>query len=84
MMDTNHHIWQVWSSNLHRWGLQSLVASFLEAAGPLALIGAQVVYVGQPILRDFIPAAHLRALAIVLEDNDLRDEFIDCLRKEKQ
>lgn len=84
MMDTNHHIWRVWSSNLHRWGLQSLVASFLEAAGPLAMIGAQVVYVGQPILRDFIPAAQLSALAIMLEDNDQRDAFINCLRKGTQ
>jgi hypothetical protein len=58
------------------------VASFLEAAGPLALIGAQVIYAGQPILRDFIPAAHLRALTIMLEDNTQRDAFINSLRKE--
>ena len=81
-MDTNHHIWRVWTNNLHRWGLQNLVASFLEAAGPLALIGAQFVYVGQPILDTFVPAGHLQALAGVLEDDNQRQAFVACLREE--
>lgn len=59
-----------------------MVASFLEAAGPLTLIGAQVIYIGQPILRDFLPAAHLRALTSMLEDNAQRDAFVNCLREE--
>lgn len=81
-MDTNHHIWRVWTISLHRWGLQNLVASFLEAAGPLALIGAQVVYVGQPFLDSIVPAGHLRALAGVLEDDSQRQAFVACLREE--
>jgi len=81
-MDTNHHIWRVWTISLHRWGLQNLVASFLEAAGPLALIGAQVVYVGQPILDSIVPSVHLRALAGVLEDDSQRQAFVACLREE--
>jgi len=81
-MDTNHHIWRVWTISLHRWGLQNLVASFLEAVGPLALIGAQVVYVGQPILDSIVPSGHLRALAGVLEDDSQRQAFVACLREE--
>lgn len=81
-MDTNHHIWQVWTNNLHRWGLINLVASFLEAAGPLTLIGAQLVYIGQPILDSLVPARHLQALADVLEDDDQRQKFLTCLREE--
>lgn len=81
-MDTNHHIWRVWTISLHRWGLQNLVASFLEAAGPLAMIGAQVVYVSQPILDSIVPAGHLRALAGVLEDDSQRHAFVACLREE--
>jgi len=76
----SHH--QIYNHALHRWGLQDLLASFLEAAGPLTLIGAQVLYVGQPILRDFVPAAHLRALTSMLEDNVQRDDFVNCLREE--
>lgn len=81
-MDTNHHIWRVWTNTLHRWGLQNLVASFLEAAGPLTLIGAQVVYVGQPILSGILPAGHVSALASMLEDDGERMAFVACLREE--
>lgn len=81
-MDTNHHIWRVWANALHRWGLQNLVASFLEAAGPFSLIGAQVVYVGQPILRGILPARHLSALTNMLEDDSQREEFVMFLLEE--
>ena len=81
-MDTNHHIWRAWANALHRWGLQNLVASFLEGAGPLTLIGAQVVYVGQPILNGIVPDGHLNALTSVLENDGQREEFIACLREE--
>ncbi len=81
-MDANHHIWRVWANSLHRWGLQKLVASFLEAAGPLALIGAQVVYVGQPLLNGIVPDDHLNAITLVLEDDDQRQEFITYLLEE--
>jgi hypothetical protein len=83
-MDTNHHIWREWADTLHRWGLQNLVASFLEAAGPLTLIGAQVVYVGQPILNELFPAGRLEALASMLEDDRQRQEFLFYLREETQ
>lgn len=81
-MDTNHHIWRVWANALHRWGLQNLVASFLEAAGPLTFIGAQVVYVGQPILNGIVPDSHLDAITRVLEDDRQREEFITYLLEE--
>jgi hypothetical protein len=81
-MDTNHHIWRVWTNALHRWGLQNLVASFLEAAGPLSVIGAQFVYVSEPILDGVVPAGHMRALAGMLEDDDQRKEFVVSLRED--
>ena len=81
-MDTNHHIWRVWANALHRWGLLNLVASFLEAAGPLSLIGAQVIYVGQPILSSIVPSGHLDALTNVFEDDGQREEFVVYLREE--
>ncbi len=81
-MDTNHHIWRLWVNSLHRWGLQDLVASFLEAAGPLTLIGAQVIYVGQPILNGIVPAGHLNAFTSILEDDGQREKFLIYLREE--
>lgn len=58
------------------------MASFLEAAGPLSLIGAQFVYVGQPILRGIVADKHLRALANMLEDNAQRQAFVAFLLEE--
>ncbi len=81
-MDTNHHIWRVWAYVLHRWGIQNLVASFLEAAGPLSLIGAQMIYIGQPILRGILPAGHLSAMSKMLEDDSQREEFVTYLLEE--
>ncbi len=83
-MDTNHHIWREWANTLHRWGLENLVASFLEAAGPLTLIGAQAVYIGQPILNGIVPSGHLAALASLLEDDRQREEFVVYLREESR
>jgi hypothetical protein len=80
-MDTNHHIWRVWTNALHRWGLQNLVASFLEAAGPLSVIGAQFVYISEPILDGVMPTGHMRALASMLEDDGHRSEFVNQLRE---
>ena len=49
-MDANHHIWRVWANQLHMWGVNDLVATLLEALGPLTILGAQLVYIGQPLL----------------------------------
>ena len=80
-MKSNHHIWRVWVNLLHRWGLQAFAASFLEAVGPLAILGAQLVYIGSPLLRPLVPATHLDALAKVLEDTDEAQDFIHFLQE---
>ncbi len=82
-MDSNHQIWRVWASTLHRWGLQNLVASFLEAAGPLTLLGAQAIYLGQPFLKGILPANHTQALAELFEDSRQAQEFVSFLREKE-
>jgi hypothetical protein len=79
-MDKNHHIWRIWGTTLHRWGVEDLVASVIEAAGPLTLIGAQLIYIGQPILDGIIPDGHLSLLAEVLENDEQRTAFVNDLR----
>ena len=83
-MDKNHHIWRIWVKTLHRWGVENLVASLLEAAGPLTIIGAQAVYIGQPILNGIVPDGHLLVLTGVLEDDDQRDAFVSYIRAGKK
>lgn len=80
-MIKNQHIWRVWSDTLHRWGMDDLVATLLEASGPLTVLGAQVVYVVQPTLSSLLPSGHLQALAEVLEDNDQAQAFANYLRE---
>ncbi len=80
-MDTDRQMWQVWARSLHRWGLQDLVASFLEAAGPFTVLGAQAVYLGQPFLREIDRRGHLPALASMLEDHTQTQAFITFLRE---
>ena len=60
-----------------------LVATILEAAGPLAVFGAQCLYLGQPFLKYSLPEGHLRALANLLEDPTETKVFADFLREEK-
>ncbi len=67
--------------SLHRWGLQNLVALLLEGLGPLTILGAQVVYIGKPMLQGILPADHIQALSDLLEDGDQAARFVAYLRE---
>jgi hypothetical protein len=81
-MESNHHIWRGWAVILHKWGIHEVVASFLESSGPLSLIAAQLVYMGQPLLNGISSSGSSRALAELLEDEVNRHAFIRILREE--
>ena len=81
-MDTDRHIWQVWSAKLQRWGVAGWAAEFLDAAGPLAVVGAQFVYLGQPLLSQFWAWKDLDAVAQVLESPNRRNAFVQILRED--
>jgi hypothetical protein len=83
-MESNHHIWRGWAVILHNWGLNEVVASFLEAFGSLSLLAAQLVYLGQPLLGGLAPPGYMQALAVMLEDNSNREVFLGLLRGEMQ
>jgi hypothetical protein len=67
--------WQQWGNALRKRELQDLAAWLLEAASPLALISAQLLYIGTPFLGS--SAGHL---AHLLESDEDRLEFINILR----
>lgn len=81
MDPSNRQIWPIWSRILHRWGVQEITASLLENLGPLAVLGAQLVYLSQPFLSPFTPDGHLKALASMLEDTAETQAFIQILRE---
>lgn len=77
----NQHIWKNWADALHRWGMQEVVATLLEAIGPLNFIGAQVIYLGQPILNTLLPEEQIDAFAELLDNPEETRAFTDYLRQ---
>jgi hypothetical protein len=73
--------WTRWVEALENWGLRDFTAWVLEAAGPLSLLGAQFLYMGQPFLRPLVSADGLGALAQILEDHEERQAFVGFLRE---
>jgi len=82
-MQSNRTLWPTWAQFLQRWGLGDVAAYTLEAAGPLAVFGAQFIYLGQPFLKQAVPAGHLQALANLLEDSSQMKDFAAFLREEQ-
>ena len=73
--------WPRWAEFLHRHGLGTLTAWTLEAAGPLALLGAQAFHFGSPLLRPALSGATLEGLIDLLENDDERCSFVAFLRE---
>ena len=69
-----------WIQVLYKLRLQNLAAAFLEALGPVNLIGAQLVYLSQPILSPFISQEKSQDFARILEDPSQTKEFVNALR----
>ena len=68
-MDSLRNYWPQWTESLRRLGLDGFAAWFLEASGPVNILGAQLLYIGQPFAT---PRASdgIRALANLLEQED--------------
>ena len=69
-----------WIQALHKLRLQTFAAAFLEALGPVNLLGAQLVYLSQPILSPFISQEQSQDFARILEDPSETRVFIEALR----
>ncbi len=80
-MKTDRQTWQAWAEKLRQFGAVEIAATLLEAFGPLTLLGAQAVYLSQPILKPLAPEGHLEALANMLEDSKERQAFVQFLRE---
>lgn len=80
-MDDDQHIWRSWASFLQHWGIEGWAASVLEAVGPLAVLGAQAIYLSTPLLKHVLPDHQLDALARMLEDRGQVQIFVSYLRE---
>lgn len=80
-MKNNQVIWKKWIAVLHNGGLHEITAALLEVTGPLNFLGAQVVYLCQPILNIFFQQEEVVALADLLDSPAEARIFIDTLRQ---
>ncbi len=78
-MYTQRSYWSNWSEILHRQGLAELAAWLLEAAGPLNILGAQMLYICQPFVSPSTSQG-MRALALLLEQEDESRLFATLLK----
>jgi hypothetical protein len=67
---------------LKRYGLQDIAALVIDVAGPFRYLGAQAMYVLQPLLGEGVNFA--QDLAIVLEDSEKVDALLLDLREVKE
>jgi len=82
-MQPDRSYWEEWALNLQRWGLREIAASLLEAAGPLTILLAQAVYVGQPFLNGQLAGERLQSLAQLFENPAESRSFATFLREER-
>ena len=75
--------WPRWADSLRRHGLENIAAWALEAAGPLTLLGAQILYISGPFLRPGLADGQRDALAGMLEDQEEALAFAAFLRKDQ-
>ncbi len=78
-MKSPREFWPRWAKSLRQYQLHDLVASFLEAGNPLALLGAQAIYFGG----GFVKSDQLTALAETLEEETEARAFASFLIQEE-
>ncbi len=76
-MKSTREFWHRWAESLRRYQLHDFVASLLEAASPLALLGAQAIYFSG----GFIKSDQLTAIANLLEDETETRAFATFLNR---
>jgi len=74
--------WPTWAEFIRRHGLESLAAWALEAGHPLAVLGAQALYLGSPLLRPAFSDGQVEALAGLLENHNEAQAFVAFLRED--
>ena len=76
-MPNSNAMWTKWAEILASYKAKNFVAWLLEAGEPLTLVGAQLLYFGQPLL------GHKRVenLAQLLENKDETRAFVIFLKE---
>jgi len=76
-------VWPAWAEFLRQRGLENIAIFFLEAAGPFAILGAQALYLGGPLINSALTGVQRDSLAELLENRQAALDFAAFLREEK-
>ena len=79
-----HDYWAKWACFLQRTKLKEPLITLLEAAGPLKILLAQAMYVGQPFVGGSSSKEAWGAFTQVLEDQKEAEQFIHFLHEEER
>jgi len=77
-MQSSNKTWTKWAEILASYKAKKIVAWLFEAGEPLTLVGAQLLYFGQPLLGH----ERIENLAKLLEDKNEVRAFAAFLKKE--
>lgn len=77
-MKSSREYWPHWAQTLRHYQIHQIIASFLEAGSPFALLGAQALYFSRALIAN----DQLTALAVTLEENDEARAFASFLIEE--
>jgi hypothetical protein len=82
MMQLDRQMWPAWARIIQQGGIKQWVSFLLEAGGPLTVLIAQLIYIGQPMLNQTGSQNQWLALAELLEDQEKTRSFAAYLREE--
>lgn len=80
-MDEEVSLWREWAARCRRYGLAGPLSLALEGLDPLLILGAQFLYLGQPLISLAIPRQKVAALAHLLEAPEARTRFRNWLQE---
>jgi hypothetical protein len=81
-MQKDRSFWPAWAHFLQQWGLAELAAILLEAASPLHVFLAQMVYAGRPFLGQMASDERFSALVSLFENQEESRSFAAFIREE--
>lgn len=81
LMDVDIQSWDEWKILLDRWGIRRWFIVALEFAGPFSLLGAQLLFLGSPLICEIIPQRQLDVLSGILEEPVHMQAFTRFLRE---
>ena len=81
IMNVDIQSWDEWKILLDRWGLRKWFIVALEFAGPFSVVGAQLLFLGSPLLCEIIPQRQLDVLSGILEEPVHKQAFTRFLRE---